>query len=123
MSIFFDLFRHEPNFLVIRQGDCLFKEGDPSEELMFVLISGTAEIIVGNKVVENAAPGTIVGEMGIIAPQEKRTATVRCTTDCEYARINQRRFSYLVTEAPHFALEIMHVLVSRLRNTDQMINC
>jgi CRP-like cAMP-binding protein len=123
MSIFFDLFRHEPNFLSVKQGNFLFKEGDRSKELMFVLISGSADIIVGDKVVEQASAGTIVGEMGIISPQEKRTATVVCTTDCEYAEIDLRRFNYLVTEAPHFALEIMRVLASRLRNTDQMINC
>lgn len=123
MSIFFELFRHEPHFLALKQGDCLFKEGDPSEESMFVLISGAANILVGGKLVESASAGTIVGEMGIITPQEKRTATVLCTLDCEFATIDHHRFNYLVTEAPHFALEIMRVLAARLRNTDQMIVC
>lgn len=121
MSIFFDLFRHEPYFLTVKEGDYLFKEGDPSRELMYVLIAGRADVLLGKKVVEEAAAGSIIGEMGIVAPQETRTASVLSKTDCEYAEIDHKRFNYLVTEAPHFALEIMRVLANRLRNTDLMI--
>ena len=121
MSIIFTLFRHEPVFVTIPEGDCLFREGDVSEEAMFVLIAGRANILLGDRLVEKAVAGTIVGEMGLIHPNEHRSATVQATTDCQFAKIDAKRFDFLVAEAPYFAIEMMRVLTDRLRRTDAML--
>ncbi|MCX8087508.1 MAG: Crp/Fnr family transcriptional regulator [Rhodocyclaceae bacterium] len=121
MSLIFDLFRHEPYFVTIKAGEYLFREGDPSEEKMYVLVAGRADILVKDRVVEEACCGTIVGEMGIIGPHEPRSASVLAKTDCEFVEIGPKRFNFLVAEAPYFALEVMRVLAERLRRTDQLI--
>lgn len=121
MSLIFDLFRREPYFITLTMGEHLFRENDPSEEKMYVLVAGQAEILVGERVVEEAIPGTIIGEMGIIGPQEPRSASVRAVTDCEFVEIGPKRFNFLVSEAPYFALEVMRVLAQRLRHANQMI--
>jgi CRP-like cAMP-binding protein len=45
------------------------------------------------------------------------SATVEAVTDCEFAVVDEKRFDFLVTETPGFAIEIMRVLAHRLRNT------
>lgn len=121
MSLIFDLFRREPYFITLKAGDYLFREDAPSEEKMYVLVAGQADILVKDRVMEEAVPGTIIGEMGIVAPHEPRTASVLAVTDCELVEIAPKRFNYLVSEAPYFALEIMRVLAGRLRRADRMI--
>lgn len=121
MSLMFDLFRHEPTFVDVAAGNYLFREGDTSKELMYVLISGKANILVGDQVVEEAGAGTIVGEMGIIHPHEQRRASILTLTDCRFAELNAKRFNYLVSEAPYFAIEVMQVLADRLRRADGLL--
>lgn len=121
MSMMFDLFRREPYFITIDAGKHLFRAGEPSEEKMFVLVSGKAHIQVNDHLVEEAGAGSIIGEMGIINPHESRSADVLAMTDCEFVEIGPKRFNFLVSEAPYFALEIMRVLAGRLRNTDRLL--
>jgi CRP/FNR family cyclic AMP-dependent transcriptional regulator len=121
MVLFFDLFRNDPEFLSLKAGDYLFKEGSPSNERMYVLVEGLVEISVGDTLLEEANTGSIVGEMAVIDPQEPRSATVRAKTDCRFVEITPKRFNYLVAEAPNFAVDIMRVLIRRLRRTDQLL--
>jgi len=118
--IFFDLFRREPNILELPAGQYLFREGDPSNALMYVLVAGRADVRVGDLVVEQATTGTILGEMAMIG-QEPRSASVLAVTDCRFAEITRKRFHYLVTEAPQFATEVMRVLADRLRRADHLL--
>ncbi len=121
MSLMFDLFRHEPTFVDVAAGNHLFREGDASKEVMYVLIAGKANILVGDKLVEAAGVGTIVGEMGIIHPHEQRSASILALTDCRFAELSARRFKYLVSEAPYFAIDVMQVLADRLRRADALL--
>jgi CRP/FNR family cyclic AMP-dependent transcriptional regulator len=122
MSLMFDLFRHEPTFVDVAAGNYLFREGDASKELMYVLIAGKANIQVGDRLVEEAGAGTIVGEMGITHPNEQRSASILALTDCRFAELNTKRFKYLVSEAPYFAIEVMQVLADRLRRADALLS-
>lgn len=118
--MFFDLFRSEPNLQTVPDGEFLFREGEATNELMYVLVAGRAEIYVGQTKIEDAQAGTILGEMAMI-DQEPRSASVRAVTDCEFAEISRQRFHFLVTEAPSFATDVMRVMVERLRNGDRML--
>lgn len=111
--LFFDLFRHDPEFLTVRQGDTLFKEGDPGTE-MYVLIEGQAEIRICGVLFEECVPGTFMGEMAVI-DGSNRYATVTATRDCKFAVIDQKRFQFLVDEAPKFAIDVMRVMSQRLK--------
>lgn len=98
-------------------GQPLFKEGDDLNETMYVLISGTAEILVNGKVVETAKSGALLGEMAMI-DKGVRSATVMAKTNCKVVVIGRRRFEFLVQQTPNFALSVMRVIATRLRKTD-----
>jgi CRP-like cAMP-binding protein len=118
--MFFDLFRREPNILELPAGQHLFREGEASNGLMYVLVAGRADVRVGELLVEQAITGTILGEMAMIG-HEPRSASVQAITDCRFAAINRKRFLYLVAEAPQFATEVMRVLADRLRRADNLL--
>jgi len=114
-----ELFRHQVDLQTIPAGQVLFKEGDPGN-FMYVLMSGTAEIIVRGRVMETAVAGAIVGEMAII-DELARSATVVAKSDCRFLPIERERFNFLVQQKPEFALHVMRVLADRLRRTDAVL--
>lgn len=119
VMLFFDLFRHDPEFIAIQSGEHLFREGDPGDT-MYVLIEGEAEITIAGVLFEECVPGTFMGEMAVI-DGSPRYATVTAQTNCRFAVINSKRFHFLVDESPRFAIDVMRVMAQRLRNCDQRI--
>jgi len=117
--IFYDLFRDDPRMLALRAGTELFHQGEASD-LMYVLVKGEALVKVGQREVERLEPGAVVGEMALI-DKGPRSATVQAVTDCEFCCIDEKRFKFLVTETPGFAISVMRVLSDRLRIADSMI--
>ena len=117
--IFFDLFTRDPELIQLPNSATLFKEGDPGEH-MYVLVSGTADITVRGKLVEQIGHGSIVGELAVLEPCQ-RSATVTATSDCLLAKIDRKRFHYLVSQTPHFATEVMRVMAARLRHCDELL--
>lgn len=111
-----ELFGQETGLKALAAGQALFKEGEPGD-LMYVLISGTAEISVNGKVVEFAGEGAIVGEMGMI-DEGSRSATVMAKSDCKFLPIDRNRFDHHVLRTPGFAQHVMRVIADRLRRTD-----
>lgn len=113
------LFHHEADLLEIAAGQTLFSTGEKGD-LMYILMSGTAEIIVHGKVVENAEAGAIVGELAMI-DDLTRSATVVAKSDCKFLQIERKRFNFLIQQTPHFALHVMRVMADRLRKTDEFL--
>lgn len=112
-----DLFRQDSNPVMLAPGDMLFRAGEEGQE-MFVLIEGSVDIMVGDKVVETAHPGALLGEMAMIE-SAPRSASVMAQSACRLARIDQRRFHFLVQQNPFFATHVMKVLVERLRHMNE----
>jgi CRP-like cAMP-binding protein len=119
MELFYSLFRDDPRVQKVPAGGELFHEGDAAD-LMYVLVSGRARILVGQREVEQLGSGAIVGEMSLI-DKEPRCATVEAVTDCEFVCVDEKRFHFLTTETPGFALGVMRVLAERLRSADHLI--
>lgn len=88
--------------------------------MMYVLTKGITETFVNYRKVEILEAGNIVGEMGIVAPGP-RTATVIAKTDCQFLAVDEKRFHYLVQQAPYFATSVMRVVAERLRATNQLV--
>ncbi len=117
--IFFELFSHNPTIVKIAAGQPLFSAGEEGH-LMYVLSSGSAQVVVNSCVVEELQHGSIVGEMGIVSPGP-RSATVVALSDCEFVAVDEKRFQFLVQQTPFFATQVMRVMADRLRNTNQRI--
>jgi CRP-like cAMP-binding protein len=99
--------------LKLAPGDFLFREGDSGEE-MYVLLEGGIEIFLGDFVIETAEAGTLIGEMALIENNPRTTNAVAKTT-ARLAKIDRRRFHFLVQQTPHFATHVMKTLADRLR--------
>jgi CRP/FNR family cyclic AMP-dependent transcriptional regulator len=111
----FPMLRHEPDIRSFRQGETIFKEGDPAD-CMFAVVEGAVEIELRGTVVEHIPPGGVFGEMALIDGLP-RSATAVATVDCNLAAINEKRFLRLVELTPRFALQMMQVITERLRRT------
>lgn len=117
---FAELFQHETELQPLAAGEALFNEGDALDGRMYVLMSGSAEIIVKGRVMENAEAGAIFGELAMV-DDGTRSATVRAKTDCKLLAIDRRRFDFLVQQTPNFAQNVMRVMADRLRRTDVVL--
>jgi CRP-like cAMP-binding protein len=117
--IFFDLFRHDPEFLKLKSGEVLFHKGDVGDS-MFVLIEGTAEITIDGLSFELLEHGSFVGEMAVI-DGSPRYATVTALSQCKFVVVDNKRFHFLIDETPGFAIEVMKVMSSRLKRADQRV--
>ena len=112
---FLGLFSGDRNPVTLNPGDVLFKKGDPARS-MYVVLSGELRIGDGNVILENATAGAIVGEMALI-DHSPRSATVTAVSPTTLAEIDEKRFLFMVRETPSFALNVLRLLVGRLRRT------
>lgn len=117
--LFFDMFRHDPEYIEIAAGEILFREGEVGEA-MYILIEGEAEITIFGVFFEKCLPGTFMGELAVI-DGSPRYATVTALTDCKFVVVDKKRFRFLVDEAPSFAIDVMRVMAQRIRSCDQRI--
>jgi CRP/FNR family cyclic AMP-dependent transcriptional regulator len=109
-----ELFRHDTAFQSIPAGQPVFLAGDPGR-VMFVLVEGQADVLVGQEVVESVGPGAIFGEMALI-DHAPRSATVIARTDCRLLPVDVERFDNLIQKTPDFARHVMKVMADRIRN-------
>jgi CRP-like cAMP-binding protein len=117
--LFFDLFRNDPRFVDVAEGEILFREGEAGD-VMYVLITGTAEVSIGGVSMEMCGPGDILGEMAVI-DGSPRSATVTARSACQFAVVDRKRFHFLVDETPKFAIFVMQVIAQRLKQCDRRI--
>ena len=91
--------------------------GAPAKE-MFVVRKGRVAIRVHDRTVEELGPGGIFGEMALVE-HTPRSASAVAIEDCELVPINERMFIILAQDTPNFALDVMRVMVGRLRRMNQ----
>ena len=114
-----EIFSHNTAKIAIQAGQALFREGEEGNQ-MYVLETGTAEVLVNDRVVESLGYGSIVGEMGLVSPGP-HSASVIARTDCEFVAIDEKRFQFLVQQTPYFAIQVMRLMAERLRTTNKLI--
>lgn len=78
------------------------------------------QIFYGNHNFESVSAGGIVGEMALIS-ENPRSATVQAIRESIVIPIDERRFSFLVQQAPFFAIRVMRVMSARLKAMNERI--
>ena len=111
-----ELFKDDPNYFEVKSGKALYREDDPAD-VMYVLVEGMADLSKDGFLFEELSPGKIVGEMSVI-DGSPHFGTVTAKTDCKFVLVDKKHFNFLVDETPGFAVEVMRVLVQRLKNCD-----
>ena len=94
-------------------GDVVFAEGS-SGSFMYVVLEGTIDIVLGDKLLDISGPGDLVGEMAMIDSRPRSASAVSRTTS-RLARVDEGEFLEMVGDTPFFALHVMRVLVERMR--------
>jgi CRP-like cAMP-binding protein len=118
-SSILNLFQHMQNTETFTAGKTVFVEGEPGDT-MYVVLEGHVEIRVGEKTLEVAGPGSVIGEMALIN-LSTRSATAIAQDDCTLAPVDDLQFLSLVVRRPQFALSVMEIMANRLRHMDTIV--
>lgn len=93
-----------------RKGDTLFRKGDAAKE-MFLTVTG--KFLVAEIGVE-LPPGRMMGELGFVAPENRRTQTVKCLEDGEVLTITYEKLLELYFQNPEFGYYFLRLTSERL---------
>ncbi len=107
------LFHENEDTKTFQAGDIIIKQGDIADS-MYSVIEGELDVLLNGQLINTIKSGEIFGEMALIQ-KEKRNATVMAKTDCTVNIISQRQFIFLVQQNPYFALDVMSILVDRIK--------
>jgi hypothetical protein len=93
-----------------KKGDILFEKGDLAKE-MFYTVSGNFLI---KEIGIELPPGRVLGELGFIDPNNKRTATVESLENGEVLTITYDRLLEIYFENPEFGYYFLRLASDRL---------
>lgn len=110
--------------VVFAAGDTVLTEGE-SGRTAYLVLSGKVEVIVGTgpkaKAVATLRAGEVFGEMSLLEPGP-RSATVRALDRTECLVTSYEDFMSSIQEDPEKAVLFMRTLVTRLRQTNEMLS-
>jgi len=95
---------------VVPAGTTLFRKGDIADRLYYVA-SGTLRIADVGKTV---GAGSVIGEIGIFAPDQRRTATVMTASDCRLYELSDRLARRLFFQSSTFGYAVLQMIIARL---------
>jgi cyclic nucleotide-binding protein len=93
-----------------RRGDRLFRKGDAAAE-MFLTVTG--KFLVKEIGVE-LPPGRLMGELGFLTPNNRRTGTVECIEDGQVLTITYERLLEIYFQNPQFGYYFLVLTSQRL---------
>jgi CRP-like cAMP-binding protein len=93
-----------------RKGDVLFHKGDTAKE-MFLTVTG--KFLVTEINIE-LPPGRMMGELGFVDPENRRTQTVECLEDGDVLTITYEKLLELYFQNPEFGYYLLRLTTERL---------
>jgi CRP-like cAMP-binding protein len=102
--------------LTVRDGEELASEGRFAHEF-FVIEDGTAEVLQGGERIGELGPGDFFGEIGLLET-ERRTASVRATSQMEVIVMFAPDFKKMERELPAVADRIRSAIRARLDSNE-----
>jgi len=112
------LSRHVTLVTNFKQGDLVFRTGEPAREL-YVVKEGEIDIVLDGSVIETVTSGEIFGEIALV-DASPRSADAICQTDVVVVPITEYQFLRLIENMPFFALDVMRTLTARLRRMNEL---
>jgi CRP-like cAMP-binding protein len=107
------IFARAENARTFASGTKIVTQGESGDE-MFVVLEGTVDVLIGDRVLLSLGPGEILGEMALVEDDHLRHADVVAKSDVKLVPIDRRQFIFLVQNHPNFALEVMKTMAERL---------
>jgi CRP/FNR family transcriptional regulator, cyclic AMP receptor protein len=98
-------------------GEILFRRGDRAEE-MFYTVSGRFRLIESGITIE---PGQVVGELGLLAPENRRTQSLECVESATVLVISYEKVRELYFQNPKFGFFFLRLISERMfQNIDRL---
>ena len=97
-------------------GDLIMQRGEYATAA-FYIVAGEVEIV---EIHETFGSGTLLGEIGLFAPDGRRTMTVRCNSPVHAAQIDYDQFKQLYFQNPQFGFRLLHLIVARLQGSREL---
>jgi sigma-B regulation protein RsbU (phosphoserine phosphatase) len=104
-------------------GAYIFREGDTGEKL-YVVMDGSLEVLLGAEssdelLLRTCGPGEYIGEMSLILPDGRRTATVRAKEQTRAWVMSRSKFQEIIQRWPKMAYSMVRILSQRLDATNE----
>jgi hypothetical protein len=93
-----------------RKGDVLFRKGQPANEMFFTV---SVKLLVTELGIE-IPPGRLVGELGFLSPDNRRTGTVECIEEGEVLTMTYDRLLEIYFQNPEFGYYFLRLTSERL---------
>lgn len=94
----------------VKAGTTLWKKDDVANGMVYV-DNGRLRVVEHDLALD---PGSLVGEIGLFAPENRRTATVVCETDCTLYTLSSDAMARLYYVNPKLGFHVMRLVVARL---------
>ena len=93
-----------------KAAEVLFRKGDAADSVVYIAnghvkVEGHGELL---------GPGSLIGEIGLFSPENKRTQTIICETDGELYRMTDEMIYRLYYQNPKLGFYFMRLIVERL---------
>lgn len=118
------MFANKPKFGAERYeaGATIIREGEAPDKF-YVIVSGEVDIIQkderGEQIINHLGPRQFFGEIGILHT-DKRTATVRATTDVEVMSLNRAVFTNWLEQSEAIHQKILQAIEQRISADAQL---
>jgi hypothetical protein len=93
-----------------RLGDLVFRKDDTADQ-MFYTMTGRFRLV---EIETEVGPGQVIGELGFLSPENRRTLTFKCVEDGELLAISYLDLRQLYFQNPTFGLYFLRLTSERL---------
>jgi CRP/FNR family cyclic AMP-dependent transcriptional regulator len=106
----------------VPKGEAFFAENEKARpylfmrDKMYLLLDGEVELVARKKTIGTVPKGQIFGEMAAVG-HAPRSATAVAKTDCRVIALDDKQFRKGLQKKPDFALMLMSIMITRLRET------
>ena len=100
----------------VKAGELLWRQGDPAHEMVY-LHEGRMRLVEYD---QEVLPGALLGEIGLFSPDNKRTLSVRCETDCVIYGLSAEAMQLLYFQSPKLGYHVVRLIVARLMHDAQL---
>ena len=94
----------------VKKGEVLFTKGELATAMFYTVTGGYRLVEIDTPV----PPGQVVGEIGLIAPDNKRTLTFECIEDGDLLTISYSQVKQLYYQNPQFGFFFLQLISQRL---------
>jgi CRP-like cAMP-binding protein len=102
----------------VKKDDIIIREGEPSDHLYYIS-SGTYQVLHNNKPVGTLSAADIfMGEMSFLLNQ-RRSATIKATSDGKLIRLTQKTFTSVIRKYPHYGIFLSKLLAKRIIRSNE----